>query len=338
MNWNLTRSLLFKLDPEKAHNLAIHAVQRGWVKSKPIHYPQLETNVFGLRFPNRIGLAAGFDKNGLAINRWKDLGFGFVEIGTVTRHAQPGNPKPRMFRLPEEKGIINRLGFNNLGADSLAKRLESAAAGIPLGINLGKSKVTELEDAAEDYAYSFQLLRDFGDYFVVNVSSPNTPGLRSLQDQDALKKIFWRLKEIDEKKPLLVKLAPDLSDQALADAITVSIEFGLSGIIATNTTLSRQTLRSDPQIEGGLSGLPLQGLADSMLEKAHHLVDNQLKIIGVGGINDYQSARRKLTLGAELIQVYSGWIYAGPNFVNDLNQEMSQDQELISLLAKRSHA
>lgn len=315
---SLLRPLLFRLDPEQAHNLALSAVSKGMVRAPGVIREGLRQTLFGVEFPNPIGLAAGFDKNGEAISHWKDLGFGFVEVGTVTRHPQPGNPKPRMFRLPEQKGLINRLGFNNLGAAALAKKLERAAPGIPVGINLGKSKVTPLEEAAEDYAWSFQQLKDFGAYFVVNVSSPNTPGLRQLQDRDSLSRILWRLKEIDSQKPLFVKLAPDLSPEQLDDAVDVALEFGLTGVVAGNTTLDRSMLPADPGIEGGLSGLPLRAKADEMLARTAARAAGRLVLIGVGGIMNAADASRKLALGASLVQVYTGWVYGGPSFVSDL--------------------
>lgn len=321
MAWNLLRSLLFTLDPETAHNLALAAVAKGAVRAPQISLP---VSAFGVTFPNPVGLAAGFDKNGIALNQWRQLGFGFVEVGTVTRHAQPGNPKPRMFRLPESKAIINRLGFNNEGADALAQRLERADPGIPVGINLGKSKITPLEEAAEDYAYSFQRLRAYGQYFVVNVSSPNTPGLRSLQDKGPLTKILWRLREIDAHAPLLVKIAPDLDESGLEDVLEVARDFQLAGLIATNTTLRRDVLPRDPQIEGGLSGAPLRDRADEVLGYLRKHGPEDLTLIGVGGIMNGQDARRKRALGAQLVQVYSGWVYGGPRFIPELVTALSE--------------
>ncbi len=319
----LLRPLLFRMDPEAAHNLALRAISRGWVKGAVPADGNLARTVFGVRFPNPVGLAAGFDKNGVAIDQWRHLGFGFVELGTVTRHAQPGNPKPRMFRYPADRAVINRLGFNNEGADALAGRLEQASAGIPVGINLGKSKVTPIEEAAEDYAYSFQRLREFGDYFVVNVSSPNTPGLRSLQEKGPLTKILWRLKEIDSQKPLFVKIAPDLSLGEIDDVIEVCQSLELTGIIATNTTLSRDGLRADPGEAGGLSGAPLRPLADEVLKYLREQADPALILIGVGGVMSGEDAAAKLRLGASLVQCYTGWVYGGPNFVGDVCRDLS---------------
>lgn len=311
---SLVRPIAFLLDPEKAHNLGLWAVQHGLAKAKT---PDRATarNVFGVRFPNPVGLAAGFDKNGVALERWKDLGFGFVEIGTVTRHQQPGNPKPRMFRLPEHHAVINRLGFNNDGADAVAARIEGKNAGIPVGINLGKSKVTPNEEAHEDYAYSYRLLKEFADYVVVNVSSPNTPGLRALQDKDSLTRILSTLKEIDERKPLLVKIAPDLTLGAIEDVVGVAIEMNLAGMICTNTTVSREMLPSDPRIDGGLSGEPLREIADEVLKFVRETAGDKLSLIGVGGVMLPEHAVTKLSLGADLVQVYTGWVYNGPQFV-----------------------
>lgn len=323
---SILRPLLFQMDPERAHNLALKAIASGFAKAPRYDAASLATTHFGVRFPNPIGLAAGFDKNGIAIDHWKNLGFGFVEVGTVTRHAQPGNPKPRMFRIPEAKAVINRLGFNNEGADALAERLGKGSPGIPVGINLGKSKVTELADAADDYAYSFSRLRELGDYFVVNVSSPNTPGLRELQEKGPLSKILWRLKEIDSTKPMFVKIAPDLTLGEIDDVIDVAQSLQLTGIIATNTTLSRDRLESDPKIEGGLSGGPLTSMANDVLAYIREQADPSLVLIGVGGIMNGPDAAKKLELGASLVQCYTGWIYGGPNFVTELCRYLGENK------------
>jgi dihydroorotate dehydrogenase len=273
--------------------------------------------VFGVRFPNPVGLAAGFDKNAVAVARWQGLGFGFVEVGTVTRHAQPGNPRPRLFRLPAERALINRLGFNNDGADAVARRLDSARPGIPLGVNIGKSRATPPEEAHEDYAYSFKALRGHADYVVVNVSSPNTPGLRELQEKDALRRILAGLKEIDAGVPLLVKIAPDLTLGAIEDVVGVCQELGLAGLVCTNTTVSRATLARDPGLEGGLSGAPLRGIADEVLSFVREAAPG-LALIGVGGVMSAADARRKMELGADLVQVYTGMVYGGPGFAREV--------------------
>lgn len=303
------------MDPEKVHHLGLRMISSGVFRAPQISVPR---TVFGVSFPNPIGLAAGFDKDGLCINQWRNLGFGFAEIGTVTRHAQPGNPKPRLFRLPDQKAIINRFGFNNQGADALAQRLESANPGIPLGINLGKSKITPLENAHFDYAYSFKALHRFGDYFVVNVSSPNTEGLRSLQDKESLTQIFSEMKAVNSSKPLFVKIAPDLEHEAIDEVIQVAVDMQLTGIIATNTTIDRSMLRSDPGETGGLSGLPLKNKATEVQKYLQANMPAEMTLIGVGGIMTPQDAVERLDSGADLIQVYSGWIYHGPSFASDI--------------------
>lgn len=305
------RALLFRLDPEVAHEWAMTALQKGLIRARPCIQDPVE--VFGVRFPNRLGLAAGFDKNGVAISAWSKLGFGHVEVGTVTRHPQPGNPKPRLFRYPASRALINRMGFNNDGADALARRLETAPRTILIGVNLGKSKVTELDDAPGDYAYSFKLLAPLADYVVVNVSSPNTPGLRSLQEKGPLTRILWALRELDEHKPLLVKLAPDLEPSALDDLLELADDFRLSGLVATNTTLSREGLPTDPAQAGGLSGAPLQPKADQVLDYLHRARPD-LPLIGVGAVLEPEDARRKLALGATLVQAYTGFVYGGPDW------------------------
>lgn len=313
---SIAKRALFTLDPETAHHLAFKAIRSGFLHADKVSDPH---TVAGIHLTNRIGLAAGFDKDALAVDRWHELGFGAMEVGTVTRHAQPGNDKPRLFRYPAQSAILNRMGFNNLGADAMAKRLESAKPKIPLGINLGKSKITELDQAAEDYAYSLKLLRSFGDYFVVNVSSPNTPGLRGLQDQSSLTKILWRLREIESAKPMFVKIAPDLDEQAMEDVVTVCRDMGITGIIATNTTISREGLPAGKYPEGGLSGAPLTQKADAALKFLSDLKSG-LVLIGVGGVMTPADAVRKLQLGADFVQVYSGWIYGGPSWVPKLAQ------------------
>lgn len=325
---SLLRPLLFRMDPERAHDLALRAISAGFVRSAPVDSGNLARTLFGVRFPNPVGLAAGFDKNAFAIDAWKGLGFGYVEVGTVTRHAQPGNPKPRLFRYPADRAVINRFGFNNEGADAIAARLEKASPQIPVGINIGKSKVTPLEDAAEDYAYSFRRLREFGDYFVVNVSSPNTPGLRSLQEKGPLTKILWGLKEIDGRKPLFVKIAPDLTLGEIDDVIDVVQSMELTGMILTNTTTSRDGLSADPSEEGGLSGAPLRPLADETLRYVREQASPDLVLIGVGGIMSAADAREKFRLGASLVQCYTGWIYGGPSFASDLCRNLAAEPAL----------
>jgi dihydroorotate dehydrogenase len=306
---SLARTLLFSLPPEAAHELALGAVARGLAAAPEIH--RAPASLFGIEFPNRLGLAAGFDKNGVGLSHWHKLGFGFVEVGTVTRHPQPGNPKPRLFRLVQDQAIINRMGFNNEGAEALARRIEAAQPQIPIGVNIGKSKITPVEEAAEDYAFSYRLLKDRAAYMVVNVSSPNTPGLRGLQDRAQLSRILWRLKEIDDKPPLFVKLAPDLTPEALAEAAETAVELGLTGLIVSNTTLSRKGLRRDPSEDGGLSGAPLTNLADEALQAAAQAAAGRLTLIASGGVMTPEDARRKRALGADLVQAWTGWVYGG---------------------------
>lgn len=319
----ILRPLLFRMDAERVHRLGMHAIRRGWIKGEQFSDPSLRRECFGVTFPNPVGLAAGFDKDGEAIDRWADFGFGFVEIGTVTRHPQLGNPKPRLFRLPDQHAIVNRMGFNNSGADALLAKLQGSQPHIPLGINIGKSKVTPIEQAAEDYSYSFKLLREHGDYFVVNVSSPNTEGLRSLQDRDALSRILWRLKEVDDRKPLFVKVAPDLDEAGLDEVLEVASDFGLTGLIATNTTVARDMLASDPGIAGGLSGAPLGQMSLAALRHLKANAPEDLVLIGVGGIMTPNDAAARLAAGADLIQIYSGWVYGSVGFPSEICRSLS---------------
>jgi dihydroorotate dehydrogenase len=310
---SLVRPLAFRIDAEHVHEFAMSWIQKGFLGdfSTPLEHDPV--TIDGVRFPNRLGLAAGFDKNAVAVDNWHRYGFGYVEIGTVTWHPQPGNPKPRLFRLPEDHGLINRMGFNNEGADIVARRLEKSNPKIPLGINLGKSKITELEVAHQDYAQSFQLLKDLGDYFVVNVSSPNTPGLRGLQDRGPLSKIFDALKTIDQSKPMFLKIAPDLGEDALLEILSVAEEFQLTGVIATNTTISREGLNSRFQSEtGGLSGKPVQLKSNFVLDYLQKNKPEGLHLIGVGGVFSSEDFEEKRQLGADLVQLYTGWIYGGP--------------------------
>ncbi|MFI5927898.1 quinone-dependent dihydroorotate dehydrogenase [Micromonospora sp. NPDC051543] len=274
--------------------------------------------VFGVRFPNPVGLAAGMDKDGAALPAWPALGFGFVEVGTVTAHAQPGNPRPRLFRLPASEAVVNRMGFNNAGAEALAARLAALPRplGVPLGISLGKSKVTPLDEAVEDYLASYRALRGHGDYFAVNVSSPNTPGLRSLQDRAHLDALLGAL--VGEK-PVLVKIAPDLTEAAIAELLEVCLARGAAGVIATNTTLARDGLAAvdtDRGAEaGGLSGRPLTGRARDVVAFVHRETGGRLPIVGVGGVLDPDDATRMFDAGAALVQLYTGFIYRGPALV-----------------------
>lgn len=302
--------------------------------------PALTQTLWGLDFPNPIGLAAGFDKDGIAAHLWPYFGFGFTELGTVTYHAQPGNPRPRLFRLLPDQAVLNRMGFNNWGAAALAERLNPTdathppLATIPIGINLGKSKVTPLEAAADDYRASFQLLRDRGDYFVVNVSSPNTPGLRSLQATEQLEPILAALQQENQgKKPLLVKIAPDLNWDEIDAVVSLARQYELAGIIATNTTISREGLRTQtlaatgrPIAEeaGGISGAPLAARSTAVIHHIYQQTRGELPIIGVGGIFTAEDAWEKITAGASLLQVYTGWIYEGPWMLRRIGLGLAQ--------------
>lgn len=287
---------------------------------------RLRQTLWGLDFPNPLGLAAGFDKNGVGAGLWADFGFGFAELGTVTWHGQPGNPQPRLFRLMEDAAVLNRMGFNNDGAAPLKTRLDrlrqrQPLRPIPIGINLGKSKITPLEEAADDYRQSFTLLQELGDYFVVNVSSPNTPGLRSLQAIDQLKPIFDALHQANTSaKPILVKIAPDLADDDIREVVDLVIASNLAGIIATNTTIRRDGLKTqvlstgNPIAEeaGGISGKPVRARSTEVIRLIYQHTQGKLPIVGVGGIFTAADAWEKITAGASLVQVYTGWIYEGP--------------------------
>ncbi|MFY1671728.1 quinone-dependent dihydroorotate dehydrogenase [Plantactinospora sp. WMMB334] len=274
--------------------------------------------VFGLDFPNPVGLAAGMDKDGVALPAWPALGFGFVEVGTVTAHPQPGNPRPRLFRLPGSAAVINRMGFNNSGAEALARRLAGLRRplGVPLGISLGKSRVTALDDAVADYLASYRALAPYGDYFAVNVSSPNTPGLRSLQDRAHLDGLLTAL--VGEK-PILVKIAPDLTEPAIAELLQVCLDRGAAGVIATNTTLGRDGIapadRHRAGEAGGLSGRPLTARARAVVAFVHRETGGALPVVGVGGILDPADATALFDAGASLVQLYTGFVYGGPGLV-----------------------
>jgi len=332
--WPLARAALFKLDPEQAHNLTLGLLAR-WSAlfdgrlgpSDIARRPTLAREVMGLRFPNPIGLAAGLDKQGEAVPAWQALGFGFVEVGTVTALLQPGNPRPRLFRLAADEALVNRMGFNNGGAEAMARRLQRLRARglpeIPLGVNLGKSKVTPPEQAAADYRQSFERLGELADYVVVNISSPNTPGLRDLQRVDEVARILEAIQEPNQRlsrpRPLLVKLAPDLADDEAIECARAALEAGATGLILTNTTIRFEGLRSSTEgLSGGLSGRPLLARSTELLGKVRAALGPEPVIIGVGGILDPEGARAKLAAGADLIQVYTGLIYRGPGFVREL--------------------
>ncbi|MEO1400030.1 MAG: quinone-dependent dihydroorotate dehydrogenase [Cyanobacteria bacterium J06635_1] len=307
--------------------------------------PRLAQTIGGLTFANPVGLAAGFDKDGVAIQAWPALGFGFAELGTVTFHPQPGNPQPRLFRLPDDQAALNRMGFNNRGAVRLAgwlkAHLQTQEYPIPLGVNLGKSKVTPLAQAAADYRQSFDLLKDWGSYFVVNVSSPNTPGLRSLQSKNQLAPILDTLQSANQgQKPLLVKIAPDLAWEDIDDILDLIEQYQLAGVIATNTTIARTGLKTrtilktgNPiaQEPGGISGAPVRQRSTEVIRHIYQHTQGQLPIIGVGGIFTADDAWEKITAGASLVQVYTGWIYEGPWMVKKILQGLLQKLDEFGL-------
>jgi dihydroorotate dehydrogenase len=373
------RPILFsalKADPEWLHQRTLQLLgwldrtsdrsSQHWMQSQLqqvccLKHPAIEQTLWELKFPNPLGLAAGFDKDGVAAGIWGTLGFGYAELGTVTFQPQPGNPRPRLFRLVEDNAALNRMGFNNCGAEALARRLshvssqQSAVGGkeptdngyltahrIPIGINLGKSKVTPLAEAAADYLGSFRLLKDLGDYFVVNVSSPNTPGLRSLQDAAQLGSIVEALQqENTAQKPILVKIAPDLEWEAIADVLNLAQTHQLAGIVATNTTIRRDGLKTQivkttgksvSEEAGGISGAPLRQRSTEVIRFIYQQTQGQLPIIGVGGIFTAEDAWEKIAAGASLIQVYTGWVYEGPWMVRRILKG------LLSKLEKRGFA
>jgi len=298
-----------------------------------INHPKLEREVFGLKFKNPVGLAAGFDKDAKLINQLAFTGFGFIEVGTVTPLPQPGNPKPRLFRLPKDEGLINRMGFNNGGVLKMQKRLESRYSSAIIGGNIGKNKITPNENAVDDYVKCFETLYFDVDYFAVNVSSPNTPNLRALQDKEPLKHILNSLVKINnskpKKKPILLKIAPDLTNEQLDDIIEIVSETGIDGVIATNTTISREGLKtSQNEITeigaGGLSGKPVRSRSTEVIRYLSEKSNKAFPIIGVGGIHSAEDAIEKLNAGASLIQIYTGYIYEGPKLVSEINKALIQ--------------
>jgi dihydroorotate dehydrogenase len=317
------------LDAETAHHLTIRLLGRASHFDPALRVlrsfqrsSKLKT-LFGINFPNPVGLAAGLDKNGVALPAWAALGFGFIEIGTVTAKAQPGNAKPRIFRLPAQQALINRLGFNNDGADAIAQRLAALRVSgrwpaVPVGINIGKSRATPLEQATDDYLYSFRILRDFADYITLNVSSPNTPGLRELQEPEKLSELLRAIgKEAETaRKPLLVKISPDVSAIELKAILAVCEENGVSGIIATNTTLDHSSIPPQLDQAGGLSGEPLRKKSTALVSEI--ATQSAIPVIASGGIFDAESAREKFQAGAQLIQLYTGFVYRGPQLLREI--------------------
>ena len=336
--YKLLRSFLFLFDPERVHYFSMHSLKLlckipvGKKLLAICFKPKVDqqTTVFNIAFPNAVGLAAGFDKNASYLNELEALGFGSVEIGTVTPKPQPGNDKPRLFRLLKDKALINRMGFNNEGVEVVVERLKAwhlKKSKIVIGGNIGKNKVTPNEDAWKDYEICFTALHDHVDYFVVNVSSPNTPGLRDLQEKDALKKILTTLQALNTKhlnpKPILLKIAPDLTNEQLDDVIDLAIAIKLDGLVATNTTISRSNLTTDASLlttigAGGLSGLPIKQRSTEVVQYIHQKTNGKIPIIASGGIFTAADAKEKMAAGACLVQVWTGFIYEGPAIVKNI--------------------
>ena len=325
---SLVRPLLFSIDPEAVHHLAMAVLRIGGPHLPARVDRRLEREVFGLKFPNPVGLAAGFDKNAVALPAWPAFGFGFAEVGTITARAQPGNPKPRIFRVPECGALINRLGFNNDGADAVAVRLRKLREfrrwpAFPVGINIGKSKITPLAEATADYLLSFDRLQQHGDYFVLNVSSPNTPGLRALQDRAALDDLLVNVQRRNStERPVLVKIAPDLEWGAIEEVIALVEEHRLAGIVATNTTIDHSSVPERRRTQGGLSGRPLRERSTAIVRFI--AARTQRPIIAVGGIDSVDAALEKLDAGAALIQLYTGFIYEGPGLIRRICEALHQ--------------
>lgn len=332
---SIIRPLLFKFDPEKVHHFTfsvLKGIQKipfvsNIIRQKyVIEDPRLEREIFGLKFKNPVGLAAGFDKDARLYQELSNFGFGFIEIGTITPKPQEGNPKKRLFRLPEDSAIINRMGFNNGGVIDVVERLKKNK-NVLIGGNIGKNKVTPNEKAIYDYLICFDVLYDVVDYFVVNVSSPNTPNLRELQDKEPLKNLLQTLQERNKTKPtlkpILLKIAPDLTDEQLLDIIDIVKSTKIAGIIATNTTISREGLKSENLKEtGGLSGKPLKNRSTEVIRFLSQKSGNAFPIIGVGGIHSAEDALEKLEAGASLVQLYTGFIYEGPKLIKEINQKI----------------
>ncbi|HYG03293.1 MAG TPA: quinone-dependent dihydroorotate dehydrogenase [Chryseosolibacter sp.] len=337
---SLIRPLLFFVDAEKVHHLVFKALKgagaipgmRGFLKSGfDLESKQLEKKLFGIRFKNPVGLAAGFDKDAKLIDELASLGFGFIEIGTLTPKGQPGNDKPRLFRLPKDGALINRMGFNNEGVDAAVARLKKRSSSVIVGGNIGKNKATPNENAFDDYGSCVEALHPYVDYFVVNVSSPNTPGLRELQEKEPLQKLLAHVKTLSQQKPnpkpVLLKIAPDLSLGQLDDIVEILQSTGIDGVIATNTTISREGLSTSEGLvnkigNGGLSGKPLTDKSTQVIKYLRAKLGAHFPIIGVGGIMTVKDAIDKLDAGADLIQLYTGFIYEGPGFVKEINKAL----------------
>ena len=342
---SLLRPILFRLPPETAHELALHSLSFAPALSKRLLGHRFvrqnfgELRRFGLMFSNPVGLAAGFDKDGVALEGLAALGFGFIEAGTVTYHSQPGNERPRLFRLPEDKALINRAGFNNEGAAALAQRLSQGRPDCVVGVSVGKSRVAPLEDAVDDYLKSFELVHPVADYVAINVSSPNTPRLRELQRAEQLETLLAALeernRELSERSgraqpiPLLVKISPDLDEQALETIVEVARQTSIAGIIATNTTIERNGLKTPEQQvracgAGGLSGTPLQQRATQVIATLYRLTGGSITVVGGGGIFTAEDAWEKICSGASLLQIYTGFIYQGPGIARRINDGLQE--------------
>ncbi len=348
----LIRPVMFRLDAERAHEVGMRSLRAGMASKLGLGGAATDccpVERFGLKFANPLGLAAGFDKNGVAVNQLADLGFGFVEVGTVTFAPQPGNPKPRMFRLPDDMALINRLGFNNEGAVAVVERLTQLDRKCVVGVNIGKNKDVPNEEANENYLKSFDLVHPVADYVAVNISSPNTPGLRELQKAENLEELLRELQDRNRVlsavpkshgsdggppegdtpsvKPLLVKIAPDLTDAEIEAAVDIAIRYELAGIIATNTTISREGLKTQGVNEigsGGLSGRPLTRRSTEVIASIYRYSNGKLPIVGVGGIFDAADAFEKIAAGASLLQAYTGFVYGGPGFAHEVCSGLSQ--------------
>lgn len=361
--YQFLKPLLFQVDPEKAHHLTLQGlaatlstplVNQTFRATYQFEDKRLETALFGLKFPNPVGLAAGFDKDGKYYHNMAALGFGFLELGTVTPRPQSGNPKPRLFRLPKDRALINRMGFNNEGVDALVERLKEQGrpGNAIIGGNIGKNKTTPNENAGDDYQICFERLFRFVDYFVVNVSSPNTPNLRALQDKEPLMRLLADLQSSNARfadagakrpadipneaiplgnmnweKPILLKIAPDLTEGQLDDILAIVRETGIAGIIATNTTIARQPLTTSAEQvtaigNGGLSGSPVRERSTEVIKYLYENSGQSLDIIGVGGIDSPAATKEKMAAGAKLVQVYSGMVYAGPGLIKDINEAL----------------
>lgn len=330
--YSLLRPFLFRLDPEKAHDLTLGALKRfhqlGLTRTLASRVPQAPKTVMGLTFPNPVGLAAGMDKNGEYIDTLTSLGFGFIEIGTITPRPQKGNPKPRVFRLPKSQSIINRLGFNNIGVDALIENLKNSKYKGILGINIGKNFDTPLDQAFEDYLFCFKRVYPYASYVAINISSPNTKGLRDLQGGENLHRLLEHLKKVQKELshqyekyvPLVVKVAPDLTEEEIQNMASILLQHEVEGLIATNTTVSRNEIASDPLSKegGGLSGAPLKVRSTEIIRSFAQALQGKIPIIGVGGVMNGKDAHEKISAGADLIQIYTGFVYKGPKLIREI--------------------